>query len=186
MKLDMHFYGDPVLRKQTAPVEAVTEDLRALAQDMIETMRAEKGVGLAAPQIGRSVALCVVELPEDYDTDEEGNHFNPDVEMPMILFNPEIVESSRKTDTHEEGCLSFPDIRGNIDRPIEIKLRYLDENGVAHERVIVDFLARVIQHEVDHLNGVLFIDRMSAAKRFALSKRLKRLSQETKERLGIE
>lgn len=186
MKLDMHFYGDPVLREQTKPVETITDELRALAADMIETMRAEKGVGLAAPQIGRSVALCVIELPGDYDTDEEGNHFNPDVEMPMILFNPEIIEAARKTDGHEEGCLSFPEIRGNIERPIEIKLRYLDENGVAHERVIVDFLARVIQHEVDHLNGVLFIDRMSAAKRFALSKRLKKISSATKERLGIE
>lgn len=185
MKLKMHFYGDPVLREPTARVESVTDELRALAADMVETMRAEQGVGLAAPQIGRSVALCVVELPEDYDTDEDGHRFNPDAEMPMILFNPEIIESSRKVDTHEEGCLSFPNLRGNIDRPMEIKMRYLDEDGRAHERIFVDFLARVIQHEVDHLNGVLFIDRMSAAKRFALSSRLKKLKQATEEQLGL-
>lgn len=185
MKLNMHFYGDPVLREPAARVESVTDELRALAADMVETMRAEQGVGLAAPQIGRSVALCVVELPEDYDTDEEGHRFNPGVEMPMILFNPEIIETSRKVETHEEGCLSFPNIRGNIDRPIEITMRYLDEHGKAHERVFVDFLARVIQHEVDHLNGVLFIDRMSAAKRFGLSSRLKKLKQATEEQLGL-
>lgn len=185
MKLDMHFYGDPVLRAPAARVETVTDELRKLAADMIETMRVEQGVGLAAPQIGRSIALCVIEVPDDYDTDEEGRRINPDAVMPMILFNPEIVESGRKTDTHEEGCLSFPGMRGNIDRPIDIKLRYVDENGKPHEHAFTDFLARVIQHEVDHLNGVLFIDRMSAAKRFALSGKLKKLKRETEERLGL-
>ncbi len=185
MKLEMHFYGDPVLRTPAARVEAFTDEMRALAADMIETMREEMGVGLAAPQIGRSVALCVVELPDEYDTDEEGNRFNPGVEMPMILFNPVVVESSDRMNTHEEGCLSFPGMRGNIDRPVEILLRYQDENGREHEKRFVDFLARVIQHEVDHLNGVLFIDRMSAAKRFALSGKLKRLKRETEERLSL-
>ncbi|MCO5061652.1 MAG: peptide deformylase [Kiritimatiellae bacterium] len=185
MKLDMHFYGDPVLRAPAERVAVVTEELRAFAADMVETMRAEQGVGLAAPQVGRSVALCVVELPEEYDVDEAGNRFNPGVEMPMILFNPVVVESSAKLDSHEEGCLSFPGMRGNIDRPIEIVLRFWDERGVEHEARFVDFLARVIQHEVDHLNGVLFIDRMSAAKRFALSGKLKKLKRETEERLGL-
>lgn len=185
MTLSMHFYGDPVLRAPAARVDRVTDEWRALAAAMIDTMRAENGVGLAAPQIGRSVALCVVELPADYDTDENGARLNPGVEFPMILFNPEIVASGRKTDTHEEGCLSFPGLRGNIERPVTITLRYLDAQGVAQERVFNDFLARVIQHEVDHLNGVLFIDRMSAAKRFALKGKLRRLEHETKERLGL-
>ncbi len=185
MKLALHCYGDPVLRAPANPVAAVTDELRELAAAMIETMRAENGVGLAAPQVGRSVALCVIELPVDYDTDPEGRRLNPDVAMPMILFNPEILAGARKTDVQEEGCLSFPGLRGNIERPVGITLRYLDEQGQLRERAFVDFLARVIQHEVDHLNGVLFIDRMSAAKRFALSGRLKKLKRETEARLGL-
>lgn len=185
MNLTIRYYGDPVLRQPAVRVAAITDSLRALANDMIETMHAEQGIGLAAPQIGQSVALCVVDLPADYDTDEAGCRLNPDVVMPLILFNPEIVTAGRKTDIHEEGCLSFPGLRGNIERPVEIKLRYLDEQGQAHERAFTDFLARVIQHEVDHLNGVLFIDRMSAAKRFALSGKLKKLKHETEKRLGL-
>ncbi|HMP75189.1 MAG TPA: peptide deformylase [Kiritimatiellia bacterium] len=185
MKLDMHYYGDPVLRAPAARVEAVTDELRQLAAAMIEAMHTENGVGLAAPQIGRSVALCVVELPVDYDTTEDGRRLNPDVEMPLVLINPEIVSIGRKTDVHEEGCLSFPGLRGNIERPIDITVRYLGLDGQPRARAFTDFLARVIQHEVDHLNGVLFIDRMSAAKRFALKGRLRKLENETRERLGL-
>lgn len=185
MKLDIHFYGDPVLRTPAAPVAAVTDEIRAFARDMIETMHAEQGVGLAAPQVGRSIAVCVVEVPIDYDTDEEGRRIHPDVAMPMVLINPQIVEPSRKTENHEEGCLSFPGLRGSIPRSIEITVRCLDERGQPRELRLRDFLARVVQHEVDHLNGVLFIDRMSAAKRFALKKRLNTLKRETEEKLGL-
>lgn len=185
MKFDIHFYGDPVLRTPAAPVAAVTDEIRAFARDLIETMHAEQGVGLAAPQVGRSIAVCVVEVPLDYDTDEEGRRLHPDVAMPMVLINPQIVEPSRKTENHEEGCLSFPNLRGSIPRSTDITLRYLDEQGQPRELRLRDFLARVVQHEVDHLNGVLFIDRMSAAKRFALKKRLNTLKRETEEKLGI-
>lgn len=185
MKRDLHFYGDPVLRAPAAPIRAVTADVRQLADDMVETMRAEQGIGLAAPQIGESVALCVLELPLEYDTDEEGHRFNPEVEYPLVLINPVILESSKKQDSHEEGCLSFPGIRGSIDRSVAIKVRYMDLTGATREMTFCDFLARAIQHEIDHLNGVLFIDRMSAAKRFALSSRLKKLKRATEERLGL-
>lgn len=185
MKLPIHFYGDPVLRGKAVPVPAVTDEIRAFARDLIETMHEEQGVGLAAPQVGRSLAVCVVEVPLDYDTDEEGNRLHPDVAMPLVLINPEIVDPSRKIDHHEEGCLSFPSLRGSIPRPIEITVRYLDELGKPRELHLREFLARVVQHEVDHLNGVLFIDRMSPAKRFALKKRLNTLKRETEEALGI-
>jgi peptide deformylase len=185
MKLEIRTYGDPVLRAPTARVAAVNDDIRRLIADMIETMHEAQGIGLAAPQVGRSLALCVIDLPADYDTTEDGRRLNPDAAMPLVLLNPEIVSASNKTDEHEEGCLSFPGLRGNIERPTEIALRYMDEFGASHEKTFVDFLARVIQHEVDHLNGVLFIDRMSVAKKFALKSRLKRLERETKERLGL-
>lgn len=185
MKLNLHFYGDPVLRAPAARIPAVTDEIRALARDMIETMHAEQGVGLAAPQVGRSVALCVIDVPVEYDTDEDGRRLHPDLTMPMVLINPDVVEPSRKTDSREEGCLSFPGMRGSIPRALEITVRYLDERGQAREARLREFLARVVQHEVDHLNGVLFIDRMSVAKRFALKKKLLELKRETEERLGL-
>ncbi len=185
MKLELRTYGDPVLRAPTARIAAPDESVRRLIADMMETMHAAQGIGLAAPQVGQSLALCVIDLPADYDTTEDGRRLNPDVAMPLVLLNPEVVSASKKMNEHEEGCLSFPGLRGNIERPLEIVLRYMDESGATHEKTFVDFLARVIQHEVDHLNGVLFIDRMSIAKRFAIKSKLKRLEQETKERLGL-
>lgn len=185
MKLDIHSYGDPILRTPAERIPAVTPEIRTLAADMIETMRAAEGVGLAAQQIGRALAICTVEVPAEYDTDEAGTRKHPDLAMPMVLLNPEITASARKLDHHEEGCLSFPGVRGDIQRPVEITLRYQDLDGQVHERVLRDFLARVVQHEVDHLNGVLFIDRMSAPKRLVLAKRLKRMRLETEERLGL-
>lgn len=184
MKLELHYYGDPVLRQPGQPVAQVTDEVRAFARDLIETMRAEQGVGLAAQQVGRAVTVCVVEVPVEYDTDDAGVRLHPDLAMPMVLINPEIVEASRKTDSREEGCLSFPGIRGSIPRALEVTLRFLDEQGRSREVRLRDFLARVVQHEVDHLNGVLFIDRMSAAKRFALGKKLRAIKAETEARLG--
>ena len=185
MSLSLHYYGDPILRTPAARIAEVTPVIRQLADDMIATMRASEGVGLAAQQIGQALAICTVEVPLDYDTDEAGARINPSLDMPLVLLNPEIVTASQKLDRHEEGCLSFPGIRGDIQRPLDITLRYQDLEGKSHEIQVRDFLARVIQHEVDHLNGILFIDHMSAPKRLVLSKRLKRLKQETEEQLGL-
>lgn len=185
MSLTIHFYGDPILREPAAPIRIVTPEIRALADDMIAKMHEAEGVGLAAQQIGKALAICVVAVPLDYDTDADGARLNPGVDMPLVLLNPVITAYSKKTNTHEEGCLSFPGIRGNIDRSTEITLRYMNLDGQPREMVLRDFLARVVQHEVDHLNGVLFIDLMSAPKRLVLSKRLKRMKEETEEKLGI-
>lgn len=185
MSLTLHYYGDPILRTPAARIPAVTAGVRALAADMIATMRASEGVGLAAQQIGQALAICTIEVPVEYDTDEQGQRLHPGLTMPLVLINPVIVEASRKTDGHDEGCLSFPGIRGDIQRPREIVLRYQDLEGAEHTVNLRDFVARVVQHEVDHLNGVLFIDRMSAPKRLVLKKRLQRLKAETEEKLGI-
>lgn len=178
MNHEIRIFGDPVLRTKADPVAKVDDAIQALGREMIDIMRKSDGVGLAAQQIGETKAICVIEVPEDYDQGEDGIRLNPDLAMPMILINPVVSSPSKKEDSREEGCLSFPGIRGSIKRPRNIHLSYVDEQGEARSIDVKGFIARVIQHEVDHLNGILFIDRMSAAKRFTLAGRLKRLREE--------
>lgn len=181
MILTIHNYGDPVLREKAEPVAEVTAPIRKLANDMIATMRAESGIGLAAQQVGEKVAVCVVELPAELDVDENGERMHPDVPMPMVLINPVVqVQAEAGTWSREEGCLSFPKICGKIERPWAITLSYMDLDGNRHDaRPFAGMLARVMLHEVDHLNGVLFIDHMSHVKKMALKGRLKRLRTAT-------
>lgn len=178
-------FGDPVLREPATSLAVPDEDVRRLAADMIETMRAESGVGLAAQQIGLTDAICVVEVPPDYDVDESGARQHPDQAMPMVLVNPRILSQGEETRSAEEGCLSFPSVCGAIKRPLDIHLAYRTLDGQDEEIALTGFLARVVQHEVDHLNGILFIDRMTPVKRAALSGRLKRMRRETRGRLGL-
>ncbi len=185
MKLTVHQYGDPVLRKKAEDIEVINEETRTLAQDMIETMHAASGVGLAAEQVGKTVSICVADLPADMDCSEDGAPNNPDLSMPLILINPVILDAGKETSTREEGCLSFPDIVGKIERPWSVTVRYQDLDGQEHEHAFHGMLARVVQHEIDHLNGVLFIDRMSHVKRLALKGRLKRLREETEEQRSL-
>lgn len=179
MKQRIVVYGEPVLREKAQRVDAVTDEIRRLVTDMIETMRAENGVGLAAEQIGRKEAVCVVEVPPDYDKDEQGKRWNPDIAMPWVLINPEIVAASKDKETGEEGCLSFPGIFAPITRPVEVTVRYTDMNGRAREDRVRKFVARAVQHEIDHLNGVLLVDRMSPVKRIALRGKLRDLREKT-------
>lgn len=186
MRLEMRIFGDPVLRQQAEPVTEFDARLEKLAADMLETMREERGVGLAAQQVGVTRSICVVSVPEDYDIDEEGNRLHPGLEMPLVLVNPEITWLGDEREKADEGCLSFPGINGAVPRALEIRVSFHDLNGVRHEDVeMKDFLARVVQHEVDHLLGRLFIDRMSPVRRASLSGKLKRMKAETEERLGI-
>ena len=184
MKYQIRTYGDPVLRQKAEPIQKIDDATRAFAQDMIETMRVSEGCGLAAQQIGKALSICVVEVLPDYDIDKENNRLNPDLSMPMVLINPEIIQSSENTDAWEEGCLSFPDVRGSITRPYEIQVKFTDEKGKPHHITAKGLVARVIQHEVDHLNGVLFIDHMSTAKRIAIAGKLKRIKKETSEKMA--
>jgi peptide deformylase len=185
MKYEVRTFGDEVLREKAQPVESVSEEIRELAKDMIETMREERGVGLAAPQVGRSVSVCVIEVPFEYDMDETGTRFNPDVPMPLVLINPDITEFSKAKETGDEGCLSFPGIYAPVSRSVEITVKFVDLRGKPRELHLKKFVARVVQHETDHLNGILLVDRMSRLKRIALAGQLKRLKQETRERLAV-
>jgi peptide deformylase len=153
--LDIRVLGDPVLRKPTKRVTEVTDELRKLIADMFETMYAAEGIGLAAPQVGRSERLAVVDV--------EGRKFT--------LINPEIVSTNDSPDKAEEGCLSIPDIYGDVERPAEVTIRAMDENGGLYVATAGELLGRCFQHEIDHLDGKLFIDYLSPLKRkAALSK----------------
>ena len=149
--LDIRVLGDPVLRKPTKRVTEVTDELRTLIADMFETMYAAEGIGLAAPQVGRSERLTVVDV--------EGKKF--------ALINPEMVSSDNTTEKAEEGCLSIPDIYGDVDRPATVTVRFTDENGESREETASELLGRCFQHEIDHLDGKLFIDYLSPLKRKA-------------------
>ena len=179
MKYVITQYGNPVLREKATPIKEVDDAMRVLADDMLETMRAAEGVGLAAQQIDKTIAICVVDVPKVYDVDAEGNPLNPEAEMPLVLINPEITGYSPATETGDEGCLSFPGVSGPVPRSIEIDVQFLDRQGLPRELHLQGFVARAVQHEIDHLNGILFIDRMSAVKRITLSGRLKRMRRET-------
>ena len=142
----IRYIGDPVLRRETRPIETFDAQLEKTIDNMIVTMHREEGIGLAAPQVGYSIKLCVVDISS---IDEN--------EGPRAFINPLIVESWGE-ETLEEGCLSIPDVRDDVSRPEGIRLQYTDENGQGHEERFDGWMARVLQHEIDHLNGILFVD----------------------------
>ncbi len=187
-ELTIQTYGAPVLREKAVAVEAVTPELRKLAKDMVFTMHRANGVGLAAQQVGRTESVCVIDVPAEYDVEERGKggeRLNPDVEMPLVLFNPRIVEASEdETAAQEEGCLSFPGINGSVERPWRVRVAYLDLDGRERETELVGFVARAAQHEIDHLEGTLFIDRFKYVKKLAVRGKLKKLKEETLEGLA--
>ena len=148
--LDIRVLGDPVLRQATTPVAAMTEELHRLIADMFDTMHHARGIGLAAPQVGRTERLAVVEIDEQR----------------LVLINPEVIERAGKA-KGEEGCLSIPDIYADVERPRTITARALDERMQPYEVEADGLLARCIQHEIDHLDGKLFIDYLSVLKRTA-------------------
>ena len=151
--LDIRVLGDPVLRQETTPVAEVTDELRRLADDMLETMYAARGIGLAAPQVGRTERLTVIDV----------QHEPP---QPIVLFNPEIVVREGAI-RGEEGCLSIPDIYGDVDRASRVVVRAQDRDGKPFEIEGTGLLAVCLQHEIDHLHGKLFIDYLSVLKRRA-------------------
>jgi peptide deformylase len=181
--LDICTYGDPVLRKPSRDVEAITPEIRQLIDDMFATMRASQGVGLAAQQVGRTESVCVLGIPADYDVDDDGTRLNPDVPLDLALLNPKIVERSARKCSMEEGCLSFPDIRGSVQRPWSVVVEHLGLDGQPRTTPLQGFFARAVQHELDHLAGDLFIDHFSHVKKLAVRNKLKRLQAETEERL---
>jgi peptide deformylase len=163
---------DPRLRQISSPVEQVDDEVRALVADMFETMYAAPGIGLAAIQVGVPKRILVIDLQEP---EEEGGEPLRD---PRVFINPEILEASDQEVPYTEGCLSVPDQYAEVDRPDRIRARWLDEQGIQHEEAIEGLLATCLQHEMDHLNGILFIDHLSRLKREMILKRLAKLRKE--------
>lgn len=178
MRRDIITYGQAVLRQKAQPVEAIDADIRTLIADMLETMAAADGVGLAAEQVGIAKAICVVHVPAEHDSNDAGERLNPDIDMPLIMINPAIEPRGKRRASETEGCLSFPGITAAITRPYRILARFTDLENRQQEIEACDMVARAIQHEIDHLNGVLLVDRMSAVKRVSLSGALKRLKSD--------
>ena len=178
-------YGDPVLRRKGSRVEVVTPEIRQLAEDMVETMRDAQGVGLAAQQVGEAIQLAVVDVSHDEDCisflQVDGEDRTLAEISPLIFLNPEI-DGGREKETDVEGCLSFPDLRADITRPARIRARLEMLDGEIIEIETDGLLARAIQHEVDHLFGKLFIDRMSRAKKLSLQRVLRDMQREWEER----
>lgn len=165
--LQLCYYGDPVLRKRAAPVAEIAEAERQLAEQMLMTLAdTGNGIGLAATQVGVLKRLIIVDIGEDDDAEYE----------PLVLFNPEILSSDGET-VIEEGCLSIPDVTTDVKRPERIVVEGIDVQSQTVHIETDGLLARVLQHEIDHLNGVLFIDRISGLKRRSLSDELLRLQQ---------
>jgi peptide deformylase len=152
---------DPVLKTKCDPVPAVDDEIRTLMDDMLDTMYAAPGIGLAAPQIGVTKRVIVVDVAEK---DEPRN--------PICLANPEILWLADETAPHEEGCLSLPDLYADVERPVAVKLRYLDRDGAKQDLAAEGLLAICLQHEIDHIDGILFVDHLSALKRNMIMKKM--------------
>jgi len=158
---------DPRLKTVASRVDAVDDDIRRLMDDMLETMYAAPGVGLAAPQFGISKRVIVVDVARTGDAPE-----------PMQMANPEIIEASSERSTVEEGCLSLPEHFAEVKRPERVRIRYLDRENEIRERDMDGFLATCIQHEMDHLDGILFVDHISGLKRGMIMRKLTKLKKQ--------
>ena len=158
-------YGDPILKKKAQIVEKNYPDLKSLISDMFETMYHASGVGLAAPQIGKSIRLFIIDTSAFDNKDFEETSGFKTATLKKVFINPEIINESGEAKPFEEGCLSIPNVREIINRKSEIKLSYFDENFVHHQESFNGIIARVIQHEHDHIEGVLFTDKVSPFKK---------------------
>ena len=172
MILPIYIYGQPVLRKVAEDIPTDYPDLKQFIADMYETLDQSEGIGLAAPQVGKAIRVVVIDLNVLSDDMPEYKDFR------HAFINPHIIEyDDTKTDSQEEGCLSLPAIHEKVTRPTRIRVQWLDEELQAHDEWIEGYLARVMQHEFDHLDGKMFIDRVSSLRRQLISSKLKALTQ---------
>ncbi len=162
-------FGDPVLRKKAEPITEDFKDLKGFIQNMFETMYTSDGVGLAAPQVGQSVRIFVLDTTTDEEDEPAG--------IKRAFINPEIIEKYGDEWSMNEGCLSVPEIREDVLRPESVVLKYFDENMVEHEETFNGFTARVIQHEYDHLEGIMFVDYLNPLKKRILKSKLIAISK---------
>jgi len=169
MIYEIRTYGDPILREKSKDVEKIDDDIRGILDGMVETMRDISGIGLAAPQVGINLRMFVVEA-------EEG--------IVRKVINPEFIEFSKHSIDHEEGCLSVPGIHKKVKRPESLKVRYLNENGESIEEELEELWARAFQHENDHLEGILFVDKIAPVAKRLVSKKLLNMKKETLKKIG--
>ena len=173
--MDIRTYGDPVLAKAATPVAEVTPELRQLARDMLDAMYAADGVGLAAEQVGRTEALCVIDVPAE----SQGERFAPlnaGVPMPWILFNP-VVSEPEGTQRGSEGCLSLPGVSAQVTRALSVRVDWLGEDNKHYSARVHGLLARAVQHETDHLKGTVFVDRLSPTQKMLVAGKLRKLKR---------
>ena len=186
VKLKIRNYGDPVLRQKGARIENVTAEIKALVADMFDTMREARGVGLAAQQVGHALQLALIDVrgikdrPSTMEVD--GQSVDPEKHMPLVLINPQITLLGEKV-TGPEGCLSFPEIFGDITRPAEVEVTAVTDEGKTVAFRAGGLLAKAVQHEFDHLQGILFIDRMTTASKAEVRDEYELLAEETKAEL---
>ena len=166
-KLKLYEYPHPILKQKASKVGAVDDEIRKLLDDMLETMYASNGCGLAAPQIGVSKRIVVIDIAHEGEEP-----------APIYMVDPEIVWSSEETEVCEEGCLSVPGQRAEVERPASVRIKYLDYQGNDKELLAEDFLAVAAQHELDHLDGILYIDKISRLKRQMLLKKLEKFRKD--------
>ncbi|WP_137702471.1 peptide deformylase [Marimonas lutisalis] len=168
MKRPILIHPDPRLKKVCDPVTDLSDDLRALADDMLETMYDAPGIGLAAPQVGVLQRLIVLDCVK-----EEGEK-----PRPIVMFNPEVVAASDEMNTYEEGCLSIPEQYADVTRPAEVTVKWIDRDGNEQSEDFGGLWATCVQHEIDHLNGKLFIDYLGAMKRQMITRKMQKLKRE--------
>jgi peptide deformylase len=170
MKYPVTVYGDALLRKKAQKIDKDYEELNEVIENMWETMYSSDGVGLAAPQIGKSIRLFIVDASSGADEEPELADFK------KVFINPEIIETFGEKWLMNEGCLSLPEIREDVSRPDGVRIRYFDENFTEHEEEFTGYAGRIIQHEYDHLEGILFIDYLSPLKKRLLKSKLSNIA----------
>ncbi|XDA99170.1 peptide deformylase [Sulfitobacter sp. LCG007] len=168
MKRDIILFPDPRLKKAAAPVDDLSDDLRALARDMLETMYDAPGIGLAAPQVGVLQRLIVLDCVKD----------DREKPRPLVMFNPEIVASSPEASVYEEGCLSLPEQYAEVTRPAEVEVRWIDSEGRERQETFDRLWATCVQHEIDHLDGKLFIDYLKPMRRQMITRKMVKMKRE--------
>jgi peptide deformylase len=184
MVLPIVHYNSPILRKKGAKIAAFDTDLAKLAADMVDTMHEAEGIGLAAQQIGQAIQLCVLDLrgaQSEFDWEYDGARSPLELFMPLVVANPVVDVVPDPTTSYEEGCLSFPGIRGDVVRPDELTVTFQDVTGAQHRLRCNGLLARCVLHEYDHLQGILFIDRMAKDVLTVIDPELKALKKQTRE-----
>lgn len=175
MTLPITKYGNPVLREKGKPIESITPEIKELISNMLETMYQARGVGLAGHQVGVALRLCVIDVPSEIEK-ETSREENSKIKMPLVMMNPKITarEGSQR---NEEGCLSFPNIGAQVTRANRVTATFMNRKGEMQTITASGLLARAIQHELDHLDGILFVDKFSTLQKMACSGQLKRLQK---------